>query len=176
MIPTMSAPMAQSYGYSAPPQSPAVIRSVGRCFLLLFFSFGLWSFAWTYHTVKEVSAHVRQPAPAPAVRSVLMIIPVVNLVMLFFTWQEVDDYCKRTGSQSFNVVLFFILSIIVPFAALFTYPMIQQRMNDAHRAATNGAATDAPMEAIDWVFLIIGILFFVVYFLIIIAAIVAAGS
>jgi len=170
----MSAPTAQPYGYQAPPnQDPAVIRSIGRCVLLLIFSFGLWSFAWVYHTVKEASVHVRQPPPAPGVRAVLMIIPIVNLVMLFFTWQEIDDYCKRAGAQSFNVVLFFVLSIIVPFAAFFTYPIVQSRLNDAHRAATNGAATDARMQVIDWVFLGIGIAFFALYVLLIIVAVAA---
>jgi hypothetical protein len=174
MIPTMSAPMAQSYGYSAPPnQNPAVIRGVGKCVVLLICSFGLWGFAWMYHTAKEVSAHVRQPPPAPGVRALLYIIPIVNLVMLFFAWQEIDDYCKRAGAQSFNVVLLFVLTIIIPFAALFTMPIVQSRMNDAHRAATNGAATDAKMETIDWVFVGIGIAFFALYVLIIIVAIAA---
>src|SRR5690349_24703488 len=117
----MSAPMAQSYGYSAPPnQDPAVIRSVGKCIVLLICSFGLWSFAWMYHTAKEVSAHVRQPPPSPGLRAFLYVIPIVNYVFLFFTWQEISDYCKRAGSQDFNVVLYFVLTIIVPFAALFT--------------------------------------------------------
>jgi hypothetical protein len=167
--------MASPYGYSSPPnQNPAVIRSVGKCILLLFFSFGLWGFAWMYHTAKEVSAHVRQPPPSPGVRALLYIIPIVNYVFLFFTWQEISDYCKRAGAQDFNVVLFFVLTILVPFAAFFTLPIIQTRMNDAHRAATNGAATDARMETIDWVFVGIGIAVFALYLLIIIAAI--AGS
>ena len=152
-----------------------MIRSVGRCFALLFFSFGLWGFAWMYHTTKEVSARVRQPPPSPGGRAALCIIPIVNLVMLFFSWQEINDYCRRARSQDFPVVAFFVISIIIPFAVLFTYPVVQSRMNDAHRAATNGAARKAPMEAIDWVFVIVGICFFVLYILLVILLI-AAGS
>ena len=35
--------------------SPAVIRSVGKCIVLTIASFGLWAFAWIYHTADEVS-------------------------------------------------------------------------------------------------------------------------
>ncbi len=169
--------MGQSYAPPPPgPGNPAVIRSVGRCILLLIFSFGLWSFAWMYHTAKEVSSRVRQPPPSPGVRAALYVIPIVNYVMWFFSWQEIEDYCKRTRSQDFPLVLFFVLTLLVPFAAVFTMPIVQSRMNDAHRAATNGAATNAPMETIDWVFLILGILFFVLYIIIIIAVIAAAAT
>src|SRR4029079_8380409 len=97
-------------------------------------------------------------------------------VMIFMAWQDIDNYAKRVRAQDFNVALFFVLSILVPFAALFTYPIVQSRMNDAHRAATQGHARDAPMETIDWVCLILGILLFVGYILFIIAVIVAAGT
>jgi hypothetical protein len=171
----MSAPMA-SPAYP-PPQAanPAVIRSVGRCVVLLIFSFGLWGFAWIYHTTKEASSRVRQPPPSAGGRAALYIIPIVNLVILFQTWQDISDYCKRARAQDFNVVLFFVLTIIVPFAALFTMPIVQSRLNDAHRAATNGAATDAPMETIDWVFVAVGIAFFVLYILLIIVVIAASA-
>ena len=43
--------------------------------------------------------------------------------------------------------------------------MVQSRLNDAHRAATNGAATDAPMETIDWVFVGIGLAFLALWLL-----------
>src|SRR3954452_3702775 len=180
MIATMSAPTESAYppqgGYGPPTGDVAVIRSVGRCILLLVFSFGLWGFAWMYHTAKEVSSRVRQPPPSPGVRAALFVIPIVNYVMLFFSWQEIEDYCRRTRSQDFPLVLFFVLTLLIPFAALFTMPIVQSRMNDAHRAATNGAATNAPMETIDWVFLILGILFFLLYILIIIVVIAAAAT
>jgi hypothetical protein len=172
----MSAPTAgPAY---APPGAgnPAVIRGVGRCIALYIFTFGLWSFAWIYHTTKEVTPHVRPAPQSPGTRAALYIIPIYNLVLWFQVWQEISDYCRRARSQDFNVVLFFILSLLIPGAALFTLPIVQSRLNDAHRAATNGAATNAPMETIDWVFLAVGIAFILLYFLIIIIAIGSAAS
>ena len=44
-------------------RDPRVIRSVGRCILLLIVSGGFWGIAWMYHTTKEVSSKVNNPAP-----------------------------------------------------------------------------------------------------------------
>ena len=165
----MAASPYQQQGFG----NPAVIRSVGRCFLLLFFSFGLWGFAWIYHTTKEVTPHVRQSPQSPGTRAALYIIPIYNLVLLYQIWEEVNDYCRRARSQEFNVVLMFILSFFVSFI---TWPIVQMRLNDAHRAATNGAATKAPMETIDWVFVAVGVIFFVLYMLFVIIIIAAAAT
>src|SRR5215213_8074282 len=149
----MSASTQSAYpppGYGPPTGGDvAVIRGVGRCVALLVFSFGLWGIAWMYHTTKEVSSRVNQPPPSPGLRAFLTVVPIANLVMIFMSWQDIDNYAKRARAQDFNVALLFVLSILVPFAALFTYPIVQSRMNDAHRAATQGQAREAPMETID---------------------------
>jgi Domain of unknown function (DUF4234) len=152
----------------------AVIRSVGRCILLLIVSFGLWSFAWIYHTTKEVSPRVRQPPPAAGLRTFLYAIPIVNLVMWFFCWQEIEDYCKRARSQDFPLVAFWILTFIFGIVGLYTYPVVQSRLNDAHRVATNGQATDAPMQAADWIAIVVGWAFLALWILLIVVAIAAS--
>jgi hypothetical protein len=157
-------------------ESTAVVRSVGRCILLLIASGGLWGFAWMYHTTKEVSNKVNNPAPSPAFRTVMMIIPIANLVMLYLSWKDIEEYCKRARSESFPMVLFFLLTILLSIPALFTYPIVQSRMNQAHMAATNGQATKAPMQTIDWVFVGIGLAFWALYVLFFIILIIAAGT
>lgn len=154
-------------------QSTAVIRSVGRCVLLLIVSFGLWAFAWMYHTTKEVSSKVNQPPPSPGLRTALYIIPVVNWVMWFLAWQDIDNYCKRARSRDFPLVLFFVLTLIFGIVGLYTLPTVQSRLNEAHRAATNGQATDAPLETIDKVLVGIGAFFWVLWVLIIVVAVIA---
>ena len=58
------------YEQQPPPvfQDPRVIRSVGRCILLLIVSGGFWGIAWMYHTTKEVSSKVNNPAPGATFR------------------------------------------------------------------------------------------------------------
>jgi hypothetical protein len=168
-------------GYQQPQQHPgfestAVIRSVGRCILLLIASGGLWSFAWMYHTTKEVSNKVNNPAPSPTFRSLMMIVPIANLVMLFLSWKDIEEYCKRARSQDFPMVLFFLLTILLSLPALFTYPIVQSRMNQAHMAATNGQATKAPMQTIDWVMVGIGLAFWALYIILFIVIIIAAAT
>jgi hypothetical protein len=172
----MSTAMPSSTAYTQPTgRDLAVIRGVGRCIALQIFSFGLWSFAWMYHTTKEVSSKVKQPPPSPGLRAFLYVIPIVNLIMWFMAWQDIEEYTKRAGSRDFPMVVFWVLTFIFGIVGVYTLPTVQSRMNDAHRAATNGQATEAPMEAIDWVFLVIGLLFWVLWVLIIVIAI-AAGS
>ncbi len=79
--------------------------------------------------------------------------------MWFFAWQEIEDYCKRARTQDFPMVLFWILTFFFGIVGLYTYPVVQMRLNDAHRAATNGQATDAPMRAADWIAIVVGGLF-----------------
>lgn len=135
--------------------SPAVIRSVGKCFLLLLVSFGLWAFAWIYHTAAEVSPEADENA-SPIWRTIGFAIPIVNLVVLFLSWRDVDNFLKKSGAKDFHVVLFFLLTIFIPFAAIFTYIIVQNRLNDGWEAATGGQATHAPMYTVDWVFVLVG--------------------
>ena len=167
-------PASDAFGSPIATGETAVIRSVGRCILLLIVSFGLWSFAWIYHTTKEVSPRVRQPPPSAGLRTFLYAIPIVNLVMWFFGWQEIEDYCKRARTQDFPMVAFWILTFIFGIVGLYTFPVVQSRLNDAHRAATNGQATNAPMQTADWIAIAVGWAFLALWILIIIVAVAAS--
>jgi magnesium-transporting ATPase (P-type) len=135
--------------------SPATIRSVGRCILLTIVSFGLWSFAWIYHTADEVSPAAGQDA-SPPLRTIGWLIPIVNIVVLFLSWRDIDNFLKKHGAKDVPVIVFLLLTIFIPFAAIFTYIIVQNRLNDGWAAASGGQATDAPMTAVDWVFVLAG--------------------
>ena len=139
-------------------QQLATKRSVGKCILLLIVSGGLWGLAWVYHTAKEVAQQGLGKDANPALRAIGMVIPIVNLFILYFSWSDIEGFCKKVGSRDFPLVLYFILTIFIPFAAIFTYISVQGKMNDAFDAASGGQATEAPMETIDWVTVAIGIL------------------
>jgi hypothetical protein len=140
-----------------------VIRGVGRCAVLLIFSFGIWGFAWIYHTTREVSSRVNQPPPSAGLRTFLYAIPIVNYVIWFKSWRDIEDYCHRARSEDFPMVLFWILTFFISIAGVATFPIVQSRLNDAHRAATNGQARDAPMQRADWIALVVGWVFFILW-------------
>lgn len=159
----MSTAISSSSALVQPARSnPAVIRSVGRCFVLLLLSFGMWSYAWMYHTTKEVSSQVNQPPPSAGLRTFLSAIPIANCVMWFLAWKDIEEYSKRVGSRDFPSTVLWVLTFFFGFVGLYSYPTAQARMNDAHRAATGGRATNAPMQAVDWIFLTLGLLFWAV--------------
>jgi len=171
--------MPSYYEQQAPPpgfQDTAVIRSVWRCLLLNVVSFGFWGFAWIYHTTKEVSSKVNNPAPSPAFRTVMYAIPIANIVVWFLCWKDIEEYCKRARSQDFPMVLFFLLTILLSLPGLVTLPIVQSRMNEAHMAATNGAARPARMQTIDWVFVIVGAAFWIGMILLFVLAVILAAS
>jgi hypothetical protein len=117
---------------------------------------------------------VKQPPPSAGLRTFLYAIPIVNLVMWFFAWQDIEEYCKRNRSQDFPMILFWILTFFFGIVGLYTYPVVQSRLNDAHRAATQGRATTAPMQTADWIAIAVGWAFALFWLLIIV--IIAAGS
>ena len=53
-------------------------------------------------------------------------------------------------------MLFLLLTIFIPFAAIFTYIIVQNRLNAGWEVATGGQATNAPMQPIDWIFVLAG--------------------
>lgn len=150
--------MSTEAALPAPPSTgagPAVLRGVGRCILLTIVSFGLWSFAWIYHTADEVSPEAGEKA-SPGLRMLGFIIPFVNIFVLFLSWRDVDNFLKKHGAKDFHVILFLLLTIFIPFAGIFTYIIVQGRLNKGWEVATGGGATDAPMQPIDWVFVLAG--------------------
>lgn len=153
---------------------PPVLRSPGRCFLYLLASFGFWGFAWVWHTAKEVTPQIKNDDPA-VIRTVLTAVPIANYVALYWSWDDIDNYGKRTGVGGFSTVLWLVLTIILGFPALIAYPLAQSRMNAAHLAASNGTAQKAPLYLADKITLAIGALIWVVFILVILLAVVLAN-
>ena len=111
----------------------------------------------------------REAAAAVAgLRTFLYAIPIVNFVMWFFAWQDIEEYCKRARTQDFPMIVFWILTLFFGIVGLYTYPVVQMRLDDAHRAATNGRATNAPMQTADWIAIAVGWVFAILWILIII--------
>jgi hypothetical protein len=140
---------------------PAVIRSIGRCFLSLLVSGGLWGVAWIYHTAREVGEDGRgKEDTSPGLRVVGAFIPIVNWFVLYFSWRDIEKYCKQVGAPDFPLVLYFIGSFI-PIVNIILYVVVQGKMNEAFRVGSGGQAQDAPMYTIDWVTIVLGFVFIV---------------
>jgi hypothetical protein len=171
--------------YAPPPIGPLpppvhlpdnrVIRSVGRCVALLILSWGFWGFAWVYHTTKEVSPRVNRPT-SPATRALMYAVPILNLFVIYWCWRDIEEYTKRARAQSFDLLLWFLLTVLLSVVAVYSYPMVQSRLNDAHRSATNGAAQDAPMQPLDWIMIAVGWVFFLLWLGFIVVVIIAAAA
>jgi hypothetical protein len=146
----------------APAGGPNVIRSVGSCFGWLLLSFGLWGFAWIYNNLTEIGNAMRKDTNA-TLKTVLYLVPIVNLFVLYFVWKDVDEFVEGTGEQGFSVILYTLLTIFIPFAAIFTFISVQNKLNAAWTRATNGSAEKAELGTFGLVTVIVGVLFWIFY-------------
>lgn len=147
---------------AAPAGGPKVVRSVGSCAGWLILSFGLWGFAWIYNTLTEIGDAMRKDTNA-TLKTVLFLVPIVNLFVLYFVWKDVDEFVEGTGEQGFSVILYTLLTIFIPFAAIFTYISVQNKLNAAWMRASNGSAQKADLGTLGMVTVVIGVIFWVLY-------------
>jgi hypothetical protein len=146
---------------SAPGAGPKVIRSVGSCFGWLLLSFGLWSYAWIYDNLTEIG-NARGKDTQAALKTVLYLIPIVNIWVLYEVWKEIDEFAKSTGDEGYNVILYVILGFI-PIVNIFILISVQNKINETWGRATNGAAQKADLGTLGLVTVIVGVLFWVLY-------------
>lgn len=85
-------------------------------------------------------------------------------------WKDVDEFVEGTGEQGFSVILYTLLTIFIPFAAIFTYISVQNKLNASWMRATSGTAEKAELGTLGLVTVIIGALFWVFYIGIIVIA------
>jgi hypothetical protein len=128
-----------------------------------------------WHTTNEVSKQ-RDPAVSPGLRTFLLAIPIGNWIVTYQAWDDINEYCRRYGVPGFNVALYLVLTILVPFASIFTFISVQSKMNDAHVARLGANPPKAKMSTADWVTVGIGLGLFVLYVLFIVVIIIAAAS
>lgn len=152
----------------APGGGPPVIRSIGSCIGWLILSFGLWGFAWIYNTLEEIGDATGKDTQA-TLKTVLYIIPIVNLFVLYFTWKDVSEFAESTGEGGFSPILYIILSFI-PIVNIFILISVQNKLNATWMRATNGTAQKADLGTLGLVTVVIGALFWVFYIGIIVIA------
>jgi hypothetical protein len=144
---------------SAPAAAPKVIRSVGSCFGWLLLSFGLWGFAWIYDTLTEIGNATGKDTQA-TLKTILYLIPIVNLFVLYFTWRDVSEFVENSGEPSFNPILYVLLSLI-PIVNVFIFVSVQGKLNAGWVRGTNGTAQKADLGTLGLVMVIIGAVFWV---------------
>ena len=143
------------------------VRSVGFCALMLIGSFGLWSFAWVWHTAQEVSPRIKRAIGegtwSPEARTALVWVPIVGLIVVYQSWRDISHFATQAGTKSFSpggYLAGYVVVSLLPFFGIFgvAFPwVVQEKMNDAWRAAEPERAAKAPMMQADWIPLGIGL-------------------
>lgn len=151
--------------------APKVLRSPGSCFGWLLLSFGLWGFAWIHDNLSEVGGALGRDTQ-PTLKTVLYIVPIVNIFVLYFTWKDVNEFIESTGENGFSPILYVILNFI-PIVNIFIYISVQSKLNAGWMRGTNGTAQPAELSSLGKILVIVGAVFWAIYLLIIIVAVVS---
>jgi hypothetical protein len=158
-----------------------VIRSIWFCFLMLLGSFGVWSFAWIWHTAMEVSPRVQlnpgESSMSPKLRTGLLWVPIVGYVIVYQSWRDINRFAQDSGRSGFSPGGFLAGYIAI---GLFCAPLnmifpclVQSPLNDAWRLREPSRATKAPLMTADWITLSIGLGLWVI---VILAVVLSSGS
>ncbi|HVE69309.1 MAG TPA: DUF4234 domain-containing protein [Solirubrobacteraceae bacterium] len=174
-------PGAVPPGYHQPPSSGggpafgelAIKRGVGRVIGFSILSFGIYTYYWFYVTRKQVNGEIGSTDDAGLYTAGLLV-PILNVVITYWLWRDIALLRQRAGLPDFNVVLWLVLTMFVPFAALAIYPMVVNRLNEYWDVRTGGAAVTAPVTSGEKIVLGIGIALWALFTLIVVVAIVAA--
>jgi hypothetical protein len=174
-------PQEQQYGQQPAPQGGAggaypVKRPVGRVVLFTILSLGLYGFYWLYTTRKQLDQQLGDGRDDAVLHTVGFIVPILNFFIVYWLWRDLNDLRVRRGLEEFPVILYLVLTILIPFAAIFTYISVLGKLNEYWDAATNGQATTAPVTTAEKIIVALGVLYFLFWIVIIIVIIVAAAS
>lgn len=175
-------PGAVPPGYHRPPSSAgggpafgelAIKRGVGRVIGFSILSFGIYTYYWFYVTRKQVNGEIGSTDDAGLYTAGLLV-PILNVIITYWLWRDVALLRQRAGLPDFNVVLWLVLAMFVPFAALAIYPMVVNRLNEYWDVRTGGAAVTAPVSSGEKIVVGVGLALWALFALIIVVAIVAA--
>lgn len=172
-------------GYGQPPMPSggagpvvgelAIKRGVGRVIGFSILSFGIYAYYWFYVTRKQLNSELSSTDDAGLYTAGLLV-PILNIIITYWLWRDLDALRRRVGLPEFNVILWLVLAMFIPFAALVIYPMVVQRLNEYWDARTAGAAVTAPVTTGEKIVVGIGAAIWALFLLIIVVAIIVAAA
>jgi hypothetical protein len=167
---------------AAPPAPPAyaeeayaIKRPLGRVVGFSILSFGIYTFYWFYVTRKQLNSEMGSTEDAGLYTAGLLV-PILNIIIAYWLWRDLDNLRRRVGLPEFNVVLWVVLAAFVPFASIVIYCMVVNRLNEYWDVRTQGRAAIAPVAGGEKIIVGIGIAFWALWVLIIVAIIIAAAA
>ncbi len=172
-------------GYGRPPMPAggsgpvvgelAIKRGVGRVIGFSVLSFGIYTYYWFFVTRKQLNSELSS-TDDPGLYTAGLLVPILNIIITYWLWRDLDALRRRVGLPEFNVILWLVLAMFIPFAALVIYPMVVQRLNEYWDARTAGAAVTAPVTTGEKIVVGIGAAIWAFFVLIIVIVIIASAA
>jgi hypothetical protein len=149
---------------------PAYRRSAFQVALLLFASFGLYVFAWSYF-IRRACAAILEQDDQPVWKTVALIIPIFNLFLMFELGKKIqgvqwradpsrtDDWLPWLGTSFFFFGVLGRLKgpeAMLGLLAFTPVAAMQRRFSRAQAALLGDAAVPTRLRWIEWVIVVLG--------------------
>lgn len=159
----------------------AVKRGIPRVIIFSILS-PIYVFYWFYQTRSVVTQAVGGKDQV-GLQTLGLIVPILNLFILYWLFRDIDKYNKANGGQGFPALWFILgpiilsiipfIGLIAPLVALVLYIIVLSRLNEA---LDKQGATDAPYTTGEIAAVLAGVLLWILYFVVFAAMIAAIGT
>ena len=149
----------------------AVKYPLGRAIGYGALSWGLWTFYWFHRNRRLLDGETGRGRDDATLHTLGLLVPVLNAFIVYWVWRDVDELRRRFGLSEFPVVPFVVGAVFLPW--LF-YCLVLPKVNELWDVRTQGLAVDAETATAEKVILAAGGVFWLLWALAIVLALVLA--
>lgn len=146
------------------------ILPIRRLFLLMILTFGIYGLYWIYKTNCYLRDDLGKDV-SPGLRTFLMIIPIANIIVFYQTLDDMRNFIKQEGIETYsaglNTLIMIFLGSIISF---WVYINVQESINDLWRIKENNLPVRREFSNSEIVVMLLGAILWVCYFAVIIFA------
>lgn len=143
------------------------VLPIRRLFLLMFLTFGLYSFYWIYRTNCYLRDDLGKDV-SPGWRTFLMLIPIANIIIFYQTLDDMNQFIKREGIETYSSGLNTLLWLFVPIVGQWIYINVQESINEFWRIKESNLPIRREFSNSEIVVMIFGAIFWTLYYILII--------
>ena len=175
-------------GFGGPPPGATGVNQptlelkfpLGRAILFSIFSGGLWGLYYFYVVRQQFTREVNGNDQA-GLQTLGLFVPILNLFIIYWLWRDIAKARQQRGMDAFDPTVYLLVAIIggaftFGIASLVIYFLVFSKTNEYWDRATNGQARDRPIETVEWVLLVVGLLWFAFWFFIILLGAILANE
>ncbi|RBQ24063.1 hypothetical protein ALNOE001_05210 [Candidatus Methanobinarius endosymbioticus] len=140
------------------------ILPIRRFFLLMFLTGGLYVYYWVYKTNCYLKDDLGKDV-SPGLRTFLMFIPIANIIVFYQTIEDMNNFIKREGIESYSSVLNTLIHVFLGYLLSFwVYINIQESINEFWRIKEPNLPVKREFSNPEIIVMFLGAILWILYF------------